>query len=316
MLNSLFYAPFLDSKNGVSAFSKYYLLKNNFKGEILTNNIGFLIKNKNEFLKIQIIDLIKIIKKSNLIYISCWHNKYSLLLIFISWVFKKRIIFISHGTSLIGYSISIKEIIRTVIGLFYFFIILLFSLLIDEVVVVCPDIIVDRKRFLDLIVYNLLGLKISKINTLYFANYLNDESLIKKVAFINKPISLIGYYSDIKNQLAFLSAAISFPDETFIILGKMEGKYFRKCLNFIINNKITNVLMLDSEAISSFELIRSSRCVVSCSRSESFGLVLLEAKLLNIPVISSNTGIAKDIGAVLVNNPKELIYQLSALLNK
>lgn len=313
---NLFFAPFLNSINGVQVFSEYFLNNNHSKFIVISYfNNSFYLLGKNKFIKINLFRLLKYIYNINHIYISCWHSNFSIFLILISKILGKKIIFISHGVSLIGYNLlSIKEIIRTLIGIFYFFIIILCSLFISKIIVVSPKYIIDKKRFIDIFVYKLLRIPYEKYSFDNYSNFVKNKTKVNNRLNIKKPISFIGYYSTIKNQLLFIKIAENFPNESFVILGNKFGRYYDKCYQYIKLNNISNVFLLDNNDYDTQSLIIDSKCIISCSLSESFGLVLYEANIFNIPVISTPTGIAIDINAKLANNLEQFCDHLYQIL--
>lgn len=325
MEKKVFFAPFLNSKNGVSVFSNFFLNGIITEFEIITTEYNsFLCKENDLFKKISIFDLINLIYKSNIIYISCWHNFHSLFVIIISIFLRKKLVFISHGVSLIGYYFSFKEFIRTLVGIFYFLLIFLLAFFFEKVIIVSPQNIIDKKRFLDIYIYNFLKIPYSFYSFKNYKKYLIETSLSSEKSnclfFDNKElpkfISLIGYYSHIKNQLLFLNIAKNFPNHKFVILGKKQGIYYNTCLDFIKVNNLYNILLIDECDCDVVTLLQNTICLLSCSISESFGLVMLEASLLNIPIISTNTGISFDVNAKIANNLDEFISLLSGVLEK
>lgn len=318
-MQKIFFAPFLNKNNGVKIFSDFFLNGISHEFEILTTiDNSFYYNRFGSYIKKSALELVKLIYKSNVIYVSCWHNIHSLFVILISILLRKKIIFISHGVSLIGYYFSLKEFARTVIGIFYIIIIIFLTPFFSKVILVCPKNIIDKKRFLDIYIYRLFCIPYSRCSFTDYAIFFKKNILTvdHNNNYIKNCISLIGYYSHIKNQLLFIKIAEKFPEYKFVILGKKEGSYYSKCVNYIKSNKIVNVYLIDEKDCTTQTLLKNTICLISCSRTESFGLVLLEASLFNIPIISTSTGIALDVNAIFANSLEEFIIELTEVLGQ
>jgi glycosyltransferase involved in cell wall biosynthesis len=116
----------------------------------------------------------------------------------------------------------------------------------------------------------------------------------------------------------------NFPEARFVIVGKdnSRNQYFRKKLKRLVKifNLESRFLWLDwiEETV---ELLAALDVFVSASRSESFGLAIVEAMASSRAVVAAETGGAKEIieddktgKLVSVGNPVELAEAVGMFL--
>jgi glycosyltransferase involved in cell wall biosynthesis len=119
----------------------------------------------------------------------------------------------------------------------------------------------------------------------------------KKVtrAILKPYILYVGNAYPHKNLEAFLPASVSFPDFTFVLVGK-EDYFYARLKKTAREQGIKNILFtdfVDDRELNT--LYRFSVCYIFPSFYEGFGLPPLEAMARGLPVISSDQGALPEI---------------------
>lgn len=171
-----------------------------------------------------------------------------------------------------------------------------------------------------------------KIEVLYEAtpllpktNSLNTQAIIKKLE-IQKPFFLhIGITRPQKNIIRLLKAFKLFSQKhqnySLILVGKIDTRFINikeniKTLNLTFRVKQTNFINNDEKIV----LLQNAKALILPSLYEGFGLPLLEAQSLGIPVITSNCASMPEIagkGALLVNpyKTKEIAKAMAKIID-
>ncbi|WP_318511998.1 glycosyltransferase [Photobacterium leiognathi] len=115
---------------------------------------------------------------------------------------------------------------------------------------------------------------------------------------INLPDNFIvhvGRLSYQKNQehilLDYLSNEELYNKVDLVFIGgdsSKEKNTEKKLLQLIKNHPLENKVHFLGDIINPYPIIKKSKCLILCSRFESMGYVLLEAMVLNIPIVSTN----------------------------
>src|SRR5690606_29137003 len=106
-------------------------------------------------------------------------------------------------------------------------------------------------------------------------------------------------FSEIKNK---------FPDLKFVLVGR-QLKNYEKTEKIISELLIRDrVIILELDDIHLRALYKGAAALVFCSLSEGFGLPILEAMSMGVPVITSNISSMKEIaeGYALLVNPESI----------
>ena len=117
---------------------------------------------------------------------------------------------------------------------------------------------------------------------------------------------------------AFKAIHKIYPLSQLIIIG--DGKLRNNLQNYINNNNLNTCVKLTGEIFYAFQLIRAFDTFVLSSTKEGFGLVLLEAMIGKVPIISSDTGGVSSVmpqDGILVRpgNSIELQNAMQTMLN-
>lgn len=87
---------------------------------------------------------------------------------------------------------------------------------------------------------------------------------------------------------------------------------------YVNENRLENIILL-GEKKNPFKYINAADYLILSSKSESFALVLAESMILNVPIITTNVGIAEEIvkkyrKGIVVNNLEELKEKIKEVI--
>ena len=116
-------------------------------------------------------------------------------------------------------------------------------------------------------------------------------------------VGIVGELSEVKNQEGFVRAAALLAEEfgasvEFLIVGDeaaRSGVYGARLESLIAELRLTGSVRLVRRCEDVAPLIASLDVLVSASRSEAFGMVLVEAAACGVPVVATATEGAKEI---------------------
>jgi len=149
-----------------------------------------------------------------------------------------------------------------------------------------------------------------------YGKYYNEniEIIYPPVDFINATknkqdtlsVCSLGRFHPSKRQFEQIQIAQQFPEVEFNLIGfaNKEDTYFKKCNNYIIQNKIKNVSLLNNLSYSKLqETLENSTFFIHTMINEPFGIVTVQAISAGIIPIVHNSGGQKEVVPV-----KELRY--------
>ncbi len=120
------------------------------------------------------------------------------------------------------------------------------------------------------------------------------EQAFKDTQKVNDLI-FIGNLTSLKNPRYFLEIVKELNDSSLKVKVIGSGPEMQDCLNFISQNKLTNVELLGE---CSYELtqahLASSKLLIHCSSYESFGMIFIEALACGTQILSSKVGFAAE----------------------
>jgi glycosyltransferase involved in cell wall biosynthesis len=116
-------------------------------------------------------------------------------------------------------------------------------------------------------------------------------------------VGIVGELSEVKNQEDFIRAAALLAEEfgdsvEFLVVGDeaaRSGAYGARLQSLIAELRLTRSVRLVRRCGDVAPLIASLDVLVSASRSEAFGMVLVEAAACGVPVVATATEGAKEI---------------------
>jgi glycosyltransferase involved in cell wall biosynthesis len=116
-------------------------------------------------------------------------------------------------------------------------------------------------------------------------------------------VGIVGELSEVKNQEDFVRAAAMLAEEfgdsvEFLIVGDeaaRSGVYGARLERLISELRLTEIVRLVRRCEDIAPLIASLDVLVSASRSEAFGMVMVEAAACGVPVVATATEGAKEI---------------------
>ena len=150
-------------------------------------------------------------------------------------------------------------------------------------IIVCHNVI-DYKKILN---NSIQPLTISKQTTVYPS----VKSLMNILSSTNKIFINVGRFSPEKGQMRLLDAFSKIhekhPDTKMIIVGGASyGNYYNKIVDHINDLKLSSDVILVKNLPNPFPLVKQCDYFVLSSFAEGFGLVIAEADVLGLPVIS------------------------------
>jgi glycosyltransferase involved in cell wall biosynthesis len=248
----------------------------------------------------------------DLILVEAWQTAIGDAFIELASKSKIKVAMISHGISLHPFSWRPKDLVRSLSWLPYRW--LVFPGLIKKLTLLSAlDLSSNSKRFFDREYAKRFGIPV----TLLVNAPVHYSNEVLPLAGRKRQVLIVGYFSDIKNQLAALRVAKSLKKQKilFKFVGDKKGTYFQKCINFVVKNDLQKIVVFedDKECDLSIE-ISQSIVVFSPSSSEALSIVLLEAMASGTPIVATSVGANKSlVGAILADSYDEQLQIICEL---
>ncbi len=146
-----------------------------------------------------------------------------------------------------------------------------------------------------------------KCNVIYSSIHIPQKILTKKdedyLINLKKKcanILVLGTIADGKNQIDAVRAVIKINKNKkyklkLFLVGIVDDNYKKSLKKIIRENDSENLIIFQNFSENNLEIIRKSDIVISCARREAFGRNLLEAAILNRPIIYANSGGSSEI---------------------
>ena len=153
--------------------------------------------------------------------------------------------------------------------------------------------------------------KIYVINNYVNGEYIKEKSneIIDDYEFKNKTFINISRQVDKTKQISLILEAtkrLNQENYKFNVLLIGNGIDHNNYKEFIKNNNLTNVDLIGSR-LNPYKYLKKSSCLLLTSKSEGYGMVLDEARVLNVPIISTDVGNAN----IVINEGYGLITESS-----
>lgn len=248
----------------------------------------------------------------DLIIVEAWQTAIGDAFINLASQSKIKVAMISHGISLHPFSWRPRDLARSLSWLPYRW--LVFPGLIKKLTVLSAlDLNSNSRRFFDRNYAKKLGIPVALL--VNAPVHYSNETL--PLARRKRQVLIIGYFSDIKNQLAALQVAKALKKQEilFKFVGDKKGAYFQKCINFVVKNELQNFVMFEDDKECDLPLeISQSLAVFSPSSSEVLSLVLLESMVSGTPIVATSVGANRSlVGAILADRFDEQLKAISDL---
>lgn len=248
----------------------------------------------------------------DLIIVEAWQTAIGDAFIDLASKSKIKVTLISHGISLHPFSWRPKDLLRSLSWLPYRW--LVFPVLIKKLTVLSAlDLNSSSKRFFDRECAKMLGVPV----TLLVNAPVHYGEVVLPLAARKRQVITIGYFSDVKNQLAALEVArlLKNQDIKFKFIGKKEGAYYNSCITFVRRHGIKNCVFLGDNECDIASEIAASFCILVTSTTEVLPLTILEAMACGTPFVATPMGSIPLLkGGLIGNSPIEQATLIESLL--
>lgn len=158
--------------------------------------------------------------------------------------------------------------------------------------------------------------KVITINNFIDGSVIEKQSL-KKITFnYNKPVFVtVGRCVEKAKKFSrIIKSSVKLKKEGYkfsvLIIG--DGEDFSFYENMITESKVSDVVHLLGKKINPYPYIKNSSALILSSAYEGYGIVIDEARILNVPVISTDVADAKEIMnegyGILCDNSDDGVY--------
>lgn len=153
-----------------------------------------------------------------------------------------------------------------------------------------------------------------------FKTELKNKNILKKYHLPNDFILYVGTIEKRKNLKFILKAIRKKPEINLVCVGEKKS-YYNDILKSIEENRINNnITFLTLNSVNDLsDIYKKAKCLVFPSIYEGFGIPIIEALYSQIPVITTNQPVFKEVGGkhcFYVNNEQELRNILDNLWKK
>lgn len=158
--------------------------------------------------------------------------------------------------------------------------------------------------------------KIIVINNLIDGQNIEKKSLEKIDFNYKKPVFVAVARCEEKSKKLsrIINASKRLNDEKydFSVLIVGDGEDFDSYKKMVVDNNLENVVFMLGRKVNPYPYIKNSSALVLSSAYEGYGIVIDEARILNVPVISTDVADAKEIlnegYGILCENSEEGVY--------
>lgn len=252
--------------------------------------------------------------KPNLVIVEAWQTALTDCAIDVAYQLAIPVLMISHGISLHPYKSSISQFLRSLAWMPYRYF-RLPSLIKKLSVLTTLDEFSGSNRFFDRDLA-----KINKIPTLPLKNF-PAHRFERNISRADRKMQIlvVGYYSEVKNQLAAIHLLTKLPQEiSCCFIGDRQGEYFELCQRRVTDLGLEGrVSFFQDNECNLAELIAQSILVFSPSITEALPMTLIEAMECGTPFVATSVGaVSSFVGGLLADDEQTQIEAIETLIAK
>lgn len=238
----------------------------------------------------------------DLVIVEAWQTALTDAAVDVAYELNLPVLMISHGVSLHPYTMRFRDIIRS-LGWFFYRMHSLPRLMSRISVLTTLDEFSNSSRFFDRDLARKLHIPIcSLVNA-----PVNYTEIAVPFKDRKRQVLVVGYFSDVKNQLAALEILSKLPSEIHLrFIGQRSGAYYLKCRKRAEElGLISRVIFSQDDDCDLASEIANSFVVLSTSVTEVLPVALLEAMASGTPFVSTPVGAIPSIGCGVIASSLE-----------
>lgn len=237
--------------------------------------------------------------RPDLVLIEAWQTALTDAAVDVTYGMGIPILMVSHGVSLHPYSRRLVDIGRA-LGWSYYRINLIPRRISKLTVMTTLDENASSKRFFDRDIALRLGIPVRPLINCPVHWRESTPDFHER----NMQILVVGYFSEVKNQLGALQVFAGLPATLKLrFIGQRNGAYYSKCVRRVAELGLESrvIFSQDDECDISYE-IANSLVVLCTSITEALPVTLIEAMASGTPFIGTSVGAIPAMGAGIVAN--------------
>ncbi|QWD06045.1 glycosyltransferase family 4 protein [Polynucleobacter paneuropaeus] len=251
--------------------------------------------------------------KPNLIILEAWQTALTEACIDIASKQHIPTLMISHGISIHPYNNGVRHWIRYLAWLPYQWFCLP-SRIKKITAITALDLQVSSPRFYDRDLALTLGKPIFELSNSPALKIWSSKARSER----KNQILVLGYFSEVKNQLRALAILKDLPQSiTMLLVGKKEGAYYQTCQGYVKQHNLgARVVFCEDHEIDLAKECSQSMIVLQTSITEALPITLLEAMASGTPFVATSVGAASTLpGGIHADQLSQQVQSIKQLFS-